>query len=121
MADVKRITKKDKFEMVKEIVLATNVENKDELVEFIDHEVELISKKRNGQTANQKANEGIMDAIYEVLANAGDKMTATEVANAGIEGVTSNQKASALLKKMVDAGRVEKIVEGKKSYFIIND
>ena len=50
-------------------------------------------------------------------------MTSGEVFNTsidnGIDEITSNQKASALLKMLVDAQRVEKLVDGKKSTFKI--
>ena len=50
-------------------------------------------------------------------------MTAGEIFNTardnGIDEITSNQKASALLKMLVDAQRVEKLVDGKKSTFKI--
>ena len=41
----KKITKRDYYEMLKEIVLNANVEGTTELVEFIDKQVSLIDSK----------------------------------------------------------------------------
>ena len=114
----KRITKKEKFEMVKELVLAADVENKDMLVEFIDREVEILSKKTGAKTKAQKENEVIVEAVYEALATMENQVTVSDFQKASDEMAEySNQKLSAMLKKLVDAGRVVKTVEGKKSYF----
>ena len=69
---------------------------------------------RKGLTKTQKENEGIKATIAETLADAEKAMTATEVGNAlGI----SCQKASALLKQMLDAGEVTKAKDGKATVF----
>ena len=114
----KRITKKEKFEMVKELVLASEVDNKDLLVEFIDKEVENLTKKVGAKTKTQKENEVLVEKVYDELARLGKAVTVTELLKeVEIEGVATNQKASALLKKLVDAGRVKKVIEKKVSYF----
>lgn len=72
--------------------------------------------ERKGPTKAQKENEGIKATIAETLADAEKAMTATEVGNAvGI----SCQKASALLKQMVDAGTATKAKEGKATVFTV--
>ena len=69
---------------------------------------------RKGLTKAQKENEGIKATIAETLAGAEKALTATEVGNAlGI----SCQKASALLKQMVDAGEIAKAKDGKATVF----
>lgn len=114
----KRITKKEKFEMVKELVLASEVDNKDLLVEFIDKEVENLTKKVGAKTKTQKENEVLVEKVYDELAKLGKAITVTEfLKEVEIEGVATNQKASALLKKLVDTGRVKKVIEKKVSYF----
>ena len=118
----KRVTKKENFEAIRAILVERG---EDALVAVIDHEIELVSKKRNTQTKAQKANVELVEAVYDMLAANGDAMTATEVYNraveAGLEGITSNQKASALLKMLVDANRVVKETNGKKSTFKVVD
>lgn len=118
MAETKKLTKKDYFARLREIV-ADNAE----LVAFIDHEVELITKKNSSTTPskNQIENEGIMNTIVEELTRIGKAVTITDLQNASEKmSAYSNQKLSALLKKLVDNGTVTKVTDKKKSYFSIN-
>ena len=69
-------------------------------------------------TKAQKENEIIMTNILNALASIGEPTTVTDLLAHGIEGYElTNQKVSALLKKLVDAGKVTKTIEKKKSYF----
>lgn len=69
-------------------------------------------------TKTQKENEVIMEKILETLSMMEGKVTVTELLTFGIEGFElTNQKVSALLKKLVDAGKVEKTMDGKKARF----
>lgn len=70
---------------------------------------------KRGMTSNQKENIKVKESIAKFLAD-GAVRTATEI---GTALNISNQKASALLKQMVDSGEVDKIVEKRKSYFKI--
>jgi DNA-binding transcriptional regulator GbsR (MarR family) len=59
-----------------------------------------------------------MAKIKTALAEVGKAVTITELQNASATMAEySNQKLSALLKKLVDAGEVVKTTEKKKSYF----
>ena len=69
---------------------------------------------RKGLTKAQKENEGIKATIADALAGAEKALTATEVGN--VVGI-SCQKASALLKQMVDAGEIAKAKDGKATVF----
>lgn len=117
MAETKKLTKKDYFALIREIV----IDNED-LVAFIDHEVELITKKNSskGQTKVQVENEGIMEVIVAELKTIGRAVTISEL-QAESEALAgySNQKLSALLKKLVDTDKVVKTVDKKKSYFSV--
>lgn len=113
----KKLTKVQKFEMLKEYVLDNS-----ELVEFIDHEIELLQNKkgRSSETKTQKENVAIMDKMVEVLTDLNRPVTITEFQNANEEmGMYSNQKLSALFKKLVEDNRVIKTSDKKKSYFSI--
>lgn len=117
MAETKKLTKKEYFAKMREVVI-----DYPELVEFIDHEVELITKKNSskGQTKVQIENEGIMDTIVAELVNIARPVTISELqAESEVLGGYSNQKLSALLKKLVEVGRVVKTTEKKKSYFSV--
>jgi hypothetical protein len=120
-------SKKTKAQMFAEIKAVAEVAQNEEMVAFLDHQIELATRKRSGSskpTKNQEKNEEIKGVIKTILANAESGMTATEVLNAlkadyADFGVDSNQKVSALLKQMVDAEIVTKSVDKKKSYFSI--
>lgn len=118
----KRVTKKENFEAIKAILVERG---EDALVAVMEHEIELVSKKRNTQTKAQKANVELVEVIYDMLAANEGAMTATEVYNraleASIDGITSPQKASALLKMLVDTNRIVKETNGKKSTFKVVD
>jgi len=69
-------------------------------------------------TATQKENEGVKEAILAVLNEAEGGLTVTEIqAKDETLGAVSNQKVSALLRQLIEANKVEKYTEKKKSYF----
>ena len=118
----KKVTKKEKFEMIKEIVLNANVDNEALMVEFIDREIELLNKKRasGAKTAKQKENDELVEKLYNVLAEIGRPVTISELQAESEEfGAMSNQRVSALMKKLKDTERVTKTPDKKKSYFSI--
>ena len=116
---MEKMTKKELFERVIAIVKEANVEDEAILVDKLNHEIELVSKKRTSLTKNQKANIELADRILEVMKGLNKEVTVTEIYNASkdIEGITSPNKVSALVKKLKEAGKVEKIEDGKKSLF----
>lgn len=115
----KKLTKKEKFAMLKEIVVDMG---NDMLVEFIDNEISLLEKKssKSTQTKTQVENENIKDKIVEVLLELDKSVTITELQGANEEMATySNQKLSALLKQLVEENRVIRIPDKKKTYFTV--
>ena len=123
MATVK-VTKKDYFNALRNLVVDTEVENKTALIDFIDNELALLAKKANSAKSKpskaQAENEGIKTAIIAALNEAEKALTITEFQTAYPEFAEySNQKMSALFKQLVDAGAVEKTVVKKKSYFSV--
>lgn len=117
----KRITKRDNFNAIKTIVAELG---REDLVEFVNHELELLDNraKRNTLTKVQKENLEYVEVIYNILANAEEPMTIDNILAADSEVATfSNQKISALLKKLVDADRIVKTVIKNKAYFSIAD
>lgn len=117
----KKMTKKDWFAMVVAVVENSESEKKAEMIEFLNHEVELLSKKnsRTGQTKTQKENEVLLGQLELALAEFTRPVTISEFMKESSHEVAtlSNQKLSALMKKLVDGGKVDKTVEKKKSYF----
>ena len=118
----KKVTKREKFEMLKALVKDNAM-----LVEFIDHEIELLDKKKSN--GNAKANEKMdsqVNLVYNALVSVDRAVSASELiaetdlsALANESGVVSTQKVSALLKKLVDGGKIEKYTDKKKTYFKI--
>lgn len=118
MENTKKITKRDNFN---KLLTIREVAEDTQLVEFINHELELLDRKSashsTAKTANQKANEEIKTKIVDVLVQLG-KSTISEL-QAGNEEMAeySNQKLSALLKQLVDSKQVVRTMEKKKAYF----
>lgn len=118
----KKMTKKEYFAVLAEVVANSDMENKEGALAFIAHEVELLEKKsaKSGQTKTQKENAEILVKIKAELAEVGKAVTITELQAASAEMAQySNQKLSALLKKLVESSEVVKTTEKKKSYFAV--
>lgn len=120
MANVKKITKREHFNTLLGIA---EVKANDELVKFIEHELELLAKKNSAEkkpTAAQVANEGIKSIILETLAENGKMMTISEMQKANAElGELSNQRISALIRQLVNDEKVKRVEEKRKAYFKI--
>ena len=121
----KKITKKEYFAQLREIVI-----DRPELVAFIDHEVELLTRKNSGttQTKTQKENEAVMEMLIAELTKVNKPVTITDLMNTSNTIKTyvlengnplSNQKISALFKQLVEANRIVKVTDKKKSYFSV--
>lgn len=120
---VKKVTKKDYFAGLKAIVEKSEVANRDELVAFIDREVELLTKRNSARagkpTKKQLENEEYVETIYNTLVNLGVASTIADIQAADDDlAEFSGQKVSALLKKLVDVERVVKTYEKKKAYYL---
>ena len=115
-----KMTKRDWFEAIAKVVEGSEYAHKDEALEFIAHEVELLQNRRSASklTATQKENVAIREQIKVALVEVGKPVTITELTKAvPTMAEYSNQKLSALLRQMKDAGEVVKTVEKKKAYF----
>ena len=116
---VKKATKKEMFGRL--IELAQENERTD-LIEFCEREIDLLNKKASasGQSKTQAENEKIKVVIAEELTRIARAVTISELIKESENlGQYSNQKLSALLKQMVESGTVTKIVDKKKSLFTI--
>ena len=113
----KKMTKRDYFNELKGLVA-----DRTDLVDFIDHEIELLDRKssKSSQTKTQKENETIKEQIIVALKEINKPVTVDELRASNVDmGTFSNQKLSALLKQLVDTNVVVKTVDKKKSYFSI--
>ena len=120
MTNTKKITKRDYFNTLLGIA---EVKANDELVKFIEHELELLAKKNSSEkkpTAVQVANEGIKSVIIETLAENGKMMTISEMQKTNAElGELSNQRISALIRQLINDEKVVRVEEKRKAYFKI--
>lgn len=115
----KKMTKKEMF-----AALIAKYDMTEEEKTFLNHEIELLARKAGKDrkpTANQLANAGIKEEIVSILTGA-ERMTCTEIAKAlqpsHAEDISVN-KVSALMKQLIEAEKVVKTVEKRKSYFSV--
>ena len=119
-----KVTKRERFSQLMEIVKASKVENSAELVAFIEHEVELLTKKnsRSGKpTKTQVENETIKAQIISVLERVGKPMTVTQLLAENEFTGLSNQKVSALLTQLRKSGEVVRTIEKKVAFYSLAD
>lgn len=114
-----KLTKAQKFAMLRAIPA---VAENPVLVEFIDHEVELLAKKNSAEkkpTAQQTANAGIQSAILSAMSAEPNRLfTITElIKSVPACAELTNQRVSALVRQLVDAGKVERTEEKRKAFF----
>lgn len=117
MAEIKKLTKKEKFGMV-----LNYIQDNEMLVEFINNEISLLEKKSSSsaKSKTQLENDNIKSRILEILTESKSKYTITDFQNTYEEfsiSKYSNQKMSALFTQLVNENKIYKIVDKKKSYF----
>lgn len=114
----KKITKREKFEMLMAIA---EVKANPILSEFVERELELLAKKNSAEkkpTEKQTENAGIKEVIVEVLTDEEKGMTISAMQKKCADlAEYSNQKISALVRQMILDGIVEKTEEKGKAYF----
>ena len=114
----RKITKRERFAEIIEI--ATEL-GREDLVDFCNHEIELLDKKasKSGESKSKKENAELMNILYDELVEIGKAVTITEFMKASptsTERELSNQKITSLFSKMVGT-RVDKVVLKGKSYY----
>ena len=116
-SSVKKLTKRDHFNA---LLTIPAVSDNPVLVDFINHELELLSKKNSADkkpTATQQANSALKEAIIDLLVD-GNPYTVSQIIKEVPECAgLSNQKVSALMVQLVNEGQVEKVIEKRVSYF----
>ena len=112
-----KMTKRDYFNS---LLSLSEVQADETLVSFINHELELLSKKNSSEkkpTAQQVANEAIKQAIVDGMER-DHFYTITDIQKNVPEcAELSNQKISALVRQLKDDGVVVKTEDKRKSYF----
>lgn len=119
-----KITKRDSFISIIEVLKGAE---RTDLVEVMEHEIELLDKKKASgkMTKTQVANEDIKALIVEELARLAKPVSITELISESAEVAekcgNSNQKVSALMTQLKNAGTVVRTTEGKKALFSVAD
>ena len=119
MAEIKKLTKKEKYGMVLDYI-----QDNELLIEFINNEIALLEKKASStsKTSTQKENEVIKEKIVALLIEIGQPITITELQKNNEDMAKySNQKLSALLKQLHDDKIVNKFTDKKKTYFYVGE
>lgn len=111
----KKITKIDRFNQLKAI---PEVAENTELVEFIDHEIDLLQKKSANKKPAKKSDEYL--ALKQTVANAltDEPRTISEIINSteGLKGLNT-QKITPIMKDLVAEGSARRTDEKGKALF----
>lgn len=112
------MTKKEMFAEIRNLVI-----DNEEMVAFIDHEVELLDRKANSvrkPTKTQIENDGFKATIVAYLATADAPKTIKELQSeiAELAGLT-NQRITHMLTDLVKSGTLTKEYVKKTPYFSI--
>jgi hypothetical protein len=112
----KKLTKRDHFNALLNL---EEVKANPILVEFIEHELDLLAKKNAADkkpTAQQTANKAICEAIVEGM-EPNRLYTITDLIKEIPECADlTNQRVSALVRSMIDI-HIERVEEKRKAYF----
>ena len=118
--NAKKMTKATAWSIVKTIVEQSNHPQSVELVEKIEHELELLAKKNTSEkkpTATQVANEGIKSAILEGMENNRLYTIGEIIKEVPACAELSTSKVSALMRQLIDANAVVRTEDKRKAYF----
>ena len=91
----------------------------DDVVKFMEHEMELVSRKRSSGNSKPTAKQAEQDAMREkILAflRENGTSTATDIQNALS---ISNQRVNGLMRPLIKAGKIIRTEDKKKAYFSV--
>ena len=114
----KKLTKKDHFNA---LLALAEAQNDQTLVDFINHELELLTKKNSAErkpTAAQKENEAIKADILAALTTTPTSISDLQKKDAALAEI-SNQKISALLRQLIIDNKVVRTEDKKKALFAL--
>ncbi len=114
---VKKMTKREYFNA---LLSLDEVKANNELVDFINHELELLAKKNASEkklTPTQKENLTIQEAILNYMEDDVLYTITDLLKNVPECAGMSNQRVSAIVRIMREEKKVERIEEKRKAYF----
>ena len=116
-----KLTKKDKFDMVLDLIPAENTE----LVDFIKHEIELLEKKANGsdkaKAKKNAENEKLKADLLVALAEYGEPVTVSDFHDKSPSAVAmlSTSKLTHLLTTLKEEGKVVRTEIKKRPFYSV--
>lgn len=117
-----KMTKKEKFALAKEIILASGHEKAEMLAETFDHEIEMLANRKAGErkpTATQKQNEVLKEAIVNAM-EMDTQYTVTEIIKTVPEcAELTTQKVTAMMRQLEAEAKVVKAKEKGKTLFTL--
>ena len=114
MADVK-MTRVEMFNAIKAI---PQVAENQEMVDFIDKQIAQLAKRKSAESKTQKENKALMEVVVDAMGVLNKPATATQIMKSDAYlSELSLPKVSALLKKLIEDGRVERTIEKKIALF----
>ena len=118
MTNQKNPTKRENFNA---LLGLDAVQANQQLVDFINHELELLDRKNANKgdkkmTPQQVVNEIIKDTVCDIL-EANRLYTVTEILKTLGDDNVSNQRMTQLLGQLVKEDRIVKTIEKRKSYY----
>lgn len=135
MEKVKAPTRKEMFTRISDFIASIESDdpsiqaNQTEMIDFINHQIELLSRKKptseGGLTKEQEENLACTEAIFEQM-ETGRKYGVAELMkelpvvaewNTSHDKEMTSQKFASLIKPLIEDGRIEKITEKRKVYY----
>ena len=114
MADVK-MTRVEMFNAIKAI---PQVAENQEMVDFIDKQIAQLAKRKSAESKTQKENKALREVVVDAMTVLDKPATATQIMKSDAYlSELSLPKVSALLKKLIEEGRVERTIEKKIALF----
>ena len=122
----KKITKREKFNLLLTIVEDRKDEmfgecSGEELVAFLEHEIELLDRKKGGSSKPSKTqleNERLKEIVYKCMVAEGKPLRIAEIKALDEElAELSTPKVTPMLTKLVKEGRAERTVVKKASFY----
>lgn len=122
-----KMTKREMYTELVKIVKASNVANKDEFIEGLEHEVILLDRKTSRSSGPDARQSGWIEDIKKAIAE-GDSEDGVSIAEIISKTGLSNQRITGLLSKLVISekhpnatGEVVRTVIKGKPYFKMAD
>ena len=129
MATETKLTKKDKFIAIRDYIETCDTEQKDLFLDTLNHEIELLDKKRSKPTKENAFTIAFRQAIVDILRDSAEPMRASEfltqprlLSLCDGEGVPLRiQRVTAALNALEEAKTVKRKVAKKSAYFAAAD